>query len=858
LDELEQTAFRFFEEQSHPATGLVRDRARADGSPSVGKASIAASAFSFGAWIIATERGWVARDQALARIRLKLRFLADKAPSHHGFFYHFMEMDTGARAWSCELSSIDSALLYAGMLLAREYFADAEVTALVSQLLAAIDWEWFRNDGKLVSLSWHDETGFSRHRWNHYSEHILMSFLALGISKHPLGADYWQLWRRAPLGRYGDFTYLQVPPLFVNQFPQAFLDLRDRRDAYADYFHNATLATLAQRQFSLDLRSEFPLWSENLWGVTSSDSATGYKAWGGPPRTLNYSALDGTVVPCATAGSLPFAPSATLAVLHNLRDTYGERIWKRYGFVDAFNPHTGWVNPDVLGIDLGISMLMAENLRTGLIWRLFMQAPEVQQAMHKAGFLSNSRAVEPAHRDRLISQARVDWSSLRQHPTSAGLQLTATIAARHLGLLSPDEFISMVRSQLSAPAPVRGPVEAAEFAAALITLRQDTPSLAPTASGKLAEVAWNRLPARSGHPSLGAAARLEVFLQIATGALPAGEWANLGRATESLGPVQVLAPADIPGAVRPGLWLDERAVLSGASASQLAYASLFTDRIAPNPFLRALQLEHFPRETASLDPQQDSTSEAAAAHLITTANLLAPDCIRHAFQRDPLVQAGRAAIAEFGEAAFGPNSSVIAQRELASNPPVPPLRHARATRDDLPRDQWDWHNVQGMEFKDSDADIRPGDPPLEFRFALTWNESALHLHAEVVDSPAGYKLPPKRVRQVELNVDTELDGFLSSGQRDFQFIYRVGAEAREAFHRVETTATITPTADGFTVEAVIPWSSMGLVPKTGLEFCLTPAAASAGTKEWEPKMKLNWSYARLNDSTHRLGRVRLE
>lgn len=273
LEDLESTAFLFFKEQSHPATGLVRDRARADGSPNEGKASIAASAFSFGAWIIATERGWVTRDEALSRIRLKLRFLAEKAPRRHGFFYHFMEMDTGARAWTCELSSIDSALLYAGMLLAREYFADDEVATLVSKLLGDIDWEWFRNDGQLVSLSWHDETGFSRHRWNNYSEHILMSFLALGISAHPLGADYWQLWRRAPLGRYGDYTYLQVPPLFVNQFPQAFLDLRDRRDAYADYFHNATLATLAQRQFSLDLRSEFPLWSENLWGLTSSDSA---------------------------------------------------------------------------------------------------------------------------------------------------------------------------------------------------------------------------------------------------------------------------------------------------------------------------------------------------------------------------------------------------------------------------------------------------------------------------------------------------------------------------------------------------------------------------------------------------------
>ncbi len=167
-------------------TGLVRDRARADGSPTEGKASIAASGFSFGAWIIAAERGWTTREEALARTQLKLRFLANKAPRQHGFFYHFLEMDTGARAWKCELSSIDSALLFAGILLAREYFADPEVNSLVARLFADIDWEWFRNDGRLVALSWHDETGFSRHRWNNYSEHILMSFLALGLSPHPL------------------------------------------------------------------------------------------------------------------------------------------------------------------------------------------------------------------------------------------------------------------------------------------------------------------------------------------------------------------------------------------------------------------------------------------------------------------------------------------------------------------------------------------------------------------------------------------------------------------------------------------------------------------------------------------------
>ena len=857
LDDLERTAFQFFAEQAHPRTGLVRDRARADGSPSEGKASVAASGFSFGAWIIAAERGWVTRDAALERVRLKLRFFANEAPRVHGFFYHFLEMDTGARAWQCELSSIDSALLYSGLILAREYFQDEEVTALVNRLLGDVDWEWFRNGGQLVSLAWHDETGFSRYRWNRYSEHVLMSFLALGVSPRPLEAGYWQLWHRAPVGRYGDYVYLQEPPLFVNQFPQAFLDLRQMRDAHADYYHNTQLATLAQRQFSLDLRNEFPAWNENLWGLTASDSATGYKAWGGPPRTLRYNALDGTVVPCAAAGSLPFAPRETLDVLHHLRDVYGDRIWKRYGFVDAFNPHNGWVNPDVLGIDLGVSLLMAENLRTGLIWRLFMQAPEVKLALGKAGFLSTSRNLTIEHRAALVARARQDWQELQAEPASPGLQLTALISAQQLGLVTGDAFVAAARQSLAQPAPRGDATTVAEYAAALITLRQAYPLLAPEATQRLDALDWRHLPDPATH--LGGASRLAVFLQVAAGVKPATAWTSLARTTEAVGPVQVLAPVNVGGALRPGLWLDERTILPGAAAAQLAYASLFGPYVAPDPMLRALQLEYFPRETARQDNAAGfDTPDATAAHLITAANLLANGAIRGAFQRDPLVQAGRAAIPEFAEAAFGALTSVYAQRELVGGPPVPPARIARVVRADLPRAQWDWHTVAGLEFKDSEADVRPGDAPLGFRFAVTWDEQALHFHAEVTDSPAGYTLPAVRNRFVELFIDPQNDGLVWTGAKDYQFTYRVGVGAKELFNRAPNQGVITETADGYTVEASIPWASLGLTPRAGLEFGLTPAAVSEGTKEWEAMLKVNWSYVVLRAGVHRLGVVRLE
>ncbi len=855
LDEIEHAGFRFFVEQAHPRTGLVRDRARADGSASEGKASIAASGFAFNVWAIAVERGWVSRTKAIEYVRSALRFLVSQAPRQHGFFYHFMEMETGARAWTCELSSIDSSLLYAGAIVAREYFADPEITALVNRLLGDVDWNWFRNGGRLISLSWHDETGFSRYRWNKYSEHVLMSFLALGLSPRPLEADYWRSWERTPIGRYQDFVYLQESPLFVHQFPQAFLDLRNRRDASVDYFQNTRLATLAQRQFSLDLRPEFPAWSDKLWGLTASDSATDYKIWGGPPRTLGNNALDGTIVPCATAGSLPFAPRETLAVLHHLRTAYGDRLWKRYGFVDAFNPHTGWVNSDVLGIDLGISVVQAENLRTGLVWRLFMQSPEAKLSLTKAGFLSTARELDADQQAQVLARAGAAWRSLQSQPAGTGLQLTALIAAQQLGLLTANDLLASARAQLKTIASLANPADDAQYAAGLITLRQAFPALESEATRQLDKISWKNLPAAA--PELGSASRLTVFLQIAAGVRPATDWSNLTRSTQPFGFVHVLAPADVAGALLPGLWLDERAILSGASAAQFAYASLTEPSPAANPLLPVLQLDQFPRETLALPGNPAATPESAAAYVITAANLLVHDAIRLAFQRDPLVQTGRARIAEFGAAAFGPNTSIIAQRELVADKPTPPTRLALAVADTLPRAQWNWQTVSGMEFKDSEADIRPGDAPLEFRFAVTWDPAALHFHAEITDTPDGYKQPPERNQLVELYLDPDGDGLVWAGLRDYQFTYRVGVDAREMFHHAPNEARITPTAQGYTVEATIPWSSIGLTPKPGLEFGLSPAVLAGGTKEWDAMIKLNWSYVPLHAGEYRLGRIRL-
>ncbi len=388
LNELQHRCFRFFGEAANPENGLISDRARADGRQSFPVSSIASIGFGLTAICIGDERGWIKSQEAIQRILITLRYLLNDLPHGHGFYYHFIDMETGQRVDDCELSSIDTALLMAGVLTVRQYYKGTEIERLATQLYERIDWRWMLADGTTLSMGWKPESGFLHSRWDGFSEHMIIYLMALGSSTHPLPPEIWYAWKREPIITYGGRTFLQVPPLFVHQYSHAWVDFRNRRDAYTDYWENSVQATLAHREFSMDLSDTFPLYSEKLWGITASDGPDGYKAWGGPPATTNPP-IDGTVVPCAAAGSIPFVPQKAIEVLlRYMYEEFGGRIWEKYGFIDAFNPHTGWVNKDVIGIDVGITLLMIENYRSGFVWKFFMQNPEIQHAMKIAGFLS--------------------------------------------------------------------------------------------------------------------------------------------------------------------------------------------------------------------------------------------------------------------------------------------------------------------------------------------------------------------------------------------------------------------------------------------------------------------------------------
>ncbi len=382
LVELEKLNFQYFWEQASPKTGLVKDRSNVRGADTGTVASIAATGFGLTALCIGEERGFVATSDARDRVLATLRSLWKKLPNHRGFFYHFADINTGERVWDSEISSVDTAILLCGVLTCRQHFRQPEIVEMAEMVFNRVDWTWLSEDTLLLPHGWMPDSGFLPFRWDNYSELMMMYLQGLGSSSYPLSEDAWSAWKRRTF-EYDGLRYIGAfAPLFVHQYSQAWFDFRGKRDKYADYFHNSAIATDAHRRFCLELAKQFPDYSEDLWGITASDSQNGYVVWGGPPQ---MGPIDGTVVPSAPGGSLPFLPEATMRVLRYI-NTHYSGAWSKYGFVNAFNPLRNWYDGDVIGIDTGITMVMAENARTGFVWRTFMKNPEAQRGMRRAGF----------------------------------------------------------------------------------------------------------------------------------------------------------------------------------------------------------------------------------------------------------------------------------------------------------------------------------------------------------------------------------------------------------------------------------------------------------------------------------------
>ncbi len=414
IDDLSRRSFLYFRDQTDPHTGLTLDRAPfAAAGRHDGPASIAATGFGLSALCIAQEHGWITRADAETRTLTTLEFLAHQAPRKNGWFYHFMDARTGLRTPRSEVSSIDTAFLLAGVLTARACFHNnAQIASLATDIFNAVDFPWMMNGSQeFFSNGWMPESGFLPAQWKAYSELLILYVLAIGSPTHSVSGAIWDHWKISMETDCG-YTYIGGGPLFIHQYPQAWIDLRDRFPAppsnagsytilpslppilkfQANYFLNAILATQAQRdEFREKFARKFPGYSENVWGLTSSDSPLGYIDWGESPDDPR---IDGTVAPSAAAGSLMFAPDICLPALRTMIDRYRPKVYGRYGFVDAFNPTTGWVGPDFVGIAVGITLVSAENLRSGAVWKWFMSNPEPERALDIVGLVNLRHPLE--------------------------------------------------------------------------------------------------------------------------------------------------------------------------------------------------------------------------------------------------------------------------------------------------------------------------------------------------------------------------------------------------------------------------------------------------------------------------------
>lgn len=387
VDAVARETFDYFWLEANPDNGLIKDRSTPESV-----SSIAAVGFGLAAIPIAIDRGWISHDDGYERARVTLEtFVSGGVQGERGFFFHFVDMQTGERVWQSELSSIDTALLAAGALVAGSYFDGTPVQNLAQQLYETIDWDWMRGGGDMVRMGWLPESGFLNAEWDHFDESLILYVLAIGSPTHPIPAPVWDLWDR-PVNLRGEYIYLPGEPLFVYQYPLAFLDLRDKADAYAHYWNNAVRACERNRQLTLD--SRVLTYQNGVWGLSASDGPSGYRAYGA--SNTNH---DGTIAPYASAACLPLTPDIALSGMRALLTEYGAQVWREYGFVSAINEVADWYSRDHIGIDQGDILLMIANAQDGFVWDLFMANPPIQAALDAMDFVANTGdyAVTPAY-----------------------------------------------------------------------------------------------------------------------------------------------------------------------------------------------------------------------------------------------------------------------------------------------------------------------------------------------------------------------------------------------------------------------------------------------------------------------------
>jgi len=413
LDHMQRTAFDYFLLRTNPENGLVADTSRV-GSP----ASIACVGFALSSYPAAVERGWITRAEAVKRTLTTMRFFwhgpagsTFNTIGHRGFCYHFLDMKTGKRAWECELSFIDTALLLAGMLAASSYYtkrnkAENEIRKLVDKFYRRIEWTWALNKGDTLALAWSPGSGFLPYRWQGYNEGLILYILGLASPTHPLADKDYEVWASGYEWRkLYKTSFLYGGPLLMHHFSHAWIDFRGIQDSFmrrknCDYFENTRRATVIQRAYAIENKRGFEGYDKNCWGLSAGDGPSNqiikvknkrYQGLGYAARGVPDGPDDGTLSAAGVIASLPFAPDLTLKAIHHICHTYPAVIQNHHvagGFNPTLKDKQGkiWISDAYYGLDQGIIMLMIENYRSQGMWKLMRKNAYVSKGLAKAGF----------------------------------------------------------------------------------------------------------------------------------------------------------------------------------------------------------------------------------------------------------------------------------------------------------------------------------------------------------------------------------------------------------------------------------------------------------------------------------------
>ena len=414
---LQAETFKYFVNEVNLETGLIADKTQ-PGSPS----SIAAVGLGLSSYIAAVERGLMPRADAIARTLSVLNFLYSSrqgtetdATGYKGFYYHFIDMSTGKRACDCELSTIDTAILMAGILTARHYFTaetadETQIRGLADELYLRVDWQWALNGRKSICQGWTPESGFLSYYWdNGYSEAILLYVLALGSPTFPIDADGYKQWTSTFAWKeMYDMECIYAGPLFIHQMSHIWIDFRNiyddlNRKVGIDYFENSRRATQVQQRYAIDNPKGFAHYGKYGWGFTASDGpgpctrvVDGVKRvfYDYTARGVPFGPDDGTISPWAVVASLPFDPELVLKTIRHAIEKLDLKKHSDYGFDASFNPTfphkganpNGWISPWQFGLNQGPIVIMIENFNSGLIWDTIKNCPYIIKGLRRAGF----------------------------------------------------------------------------------------------------------------------------------------------------------------------------------------------------------------------------------------------------------------------------------------------------------------------------------------------------------------------------------------------------------------------------------------------------------------------------------------